>query len=546
MKFLSLMLCFSILLAVSACQNKTLGSGEMPQRRVTEASKSGASESSQSNNQTLTPQAESPLPFLLPSSQPTSLILLPDVENSASFLQARVLGVYSNSAVIRWEPFKDASYYQVFVNNSSQTGRLTSVVHTLSKLSPDTRFMIQVVAFDNTDKKIALSSLIEIKTQPNVSRGGGASSGAPVVISTPAPIETPIVKFIEAQQSIQYEGINYASQALAFNPVTKHKVFSLVPGIVRSVDENQELSWERDIGEQIATSPVISTTGDIFIGTLDGRVLSLSSDGYISWELFLEDNAFIVGLALNEDQSLLYATTHTGSVFAVDIYGGYLRWQRPLTSEFENASTLSAYGDILIGDTSGSWFLIDHETERLSWTYSSPITEKTAMGIALEDRYYLTFETSGLRCVNKQGYLLWSFDESGVVGSPVIDEKGYVYVATTDSKIVIFDALGKIAKRIALPQMATGHMLLDSEGNLYVLTANKLLVYNSEAYQIIEANLDTYVPGALTADHNNLWLLSSLGQLISFPLESAFSKEALWPKTYSNASNTNMFKREAF
>ena len=493
---------------------------------------------------------QSPLPLTpLPGSDsfPVSqeVIVLPE-HRDEELLISRVLHVSPDSLVLRWEPLPQVAYYQISVNGVLDEKRITSVVFTLSDLFADRIAKIQVIGFDKKGLQIASSHVMEVKTpaMPIGGRGGGASNFVqPIPSPTGNPV--PVVERIEVEQAFRYQGFNYSDQGFVLEPTRRLLIFALAPGILRAIDQSLELEWEIDLGSYVSGAPVSSSWGDTFAGTLDGRVVAVSSFGTLIWETELDEgDVFIRGIALNENNGLLYVTTHTGSLYAIDMYGGEVRWQRVLSTGFLNPPVINASGDVLVGDVEGNWFFLDAETELQTWTYRSTINEKTSLGIALDGLFYLSFQETGLRCVDQKGHLIWSFDEAGVLGSPVIDEKGQIYFVTNQKELIVIDTWGKIIQRISLPSQASGHLLLDKEHNLYVATPEEILVFNQNGYQIGRADLEETAPGSLIAVDDSLWLMGALGNIMQYPMFHALSPYALWPRSYGQTTNQNIFKRE--
>ncbi len=505
-------------------------------------SKNSALDQSSSQNLT-TKSPSSPLPIPTARPTPQEVIILPSKSQDTVLLTPRVLHVSSGSLVLRWEPLSQVTYYQISVNDVLNEKRITSVIFALNDLLVDHIAKIQVLGFNNKGLQVASSHVMEVNIPAlPISGRGGSSQGKDI-----QPVPTPTVGIIEVQQSFKYQGFNYAEQGFVLEPTRELLLFALAPGILRAINQDMEIDWEFDAGDYISGAPVSTSWGRTFVGTLDGRVIAIDSYGGVTWEKQLEEGEVVIqGLAVNENDGLLYLTTHTGSLYAIDVYGGYVHWRRPLSDGFDNPPVISASGDVLVGDTMGNWFLIDSETELQAWNYSTAITEKTSLGIALDGLFYLSFEESGLRCVDKRGHLIWSFDEAGVVGSPVVDARGYIYFITTQQKLVVIDTWGKVLRRLFLPSPATGHLLLDEQQNLYVVTAEDLLVFNEDGYRVGRADLEESVPGALGSLNGSLWLMGSLGGIMQYPMYSPLSPYALWPRSYGATSNQNMFKREGF
>jgi len=172
-----------------------------------------------------------------------------------------------------------------------------------------------------------------------------------------------------------------------------------------------ELLWQKDIGKQIQSRPSFGRDGRIYVGDYNGCVYSFDREnGSKVWERCFEGIAGVDWLtnvegstaymAVEEKDELVFVTSFTGYLYALDGETGEIEWKVKLGKPYifggGAASTPLVDVDmqrVYVGGPEGIW-AVDAITGDVAWHHetktqcgSSPTSVKDAVAIACEDGY---------------------------------------------------------------------------------------------------------------------------------------------------------------
>jgi len=174
-----------------------------------------------------------------------------------------------------------------------------------------------------------------------------------------------------------------------------------------------ELKWKYIAGGQIESSPAIGSDGTIYFTAQDLNLYAVSPDGSLKWKFKVTEaiTLFLSSPALAKDDTVYF----TGSRFEGEegnefLYAvnpdGKLKWNFEANGKDVTMPAVAEDGTIFIGATT------------INYT---------------EDRGYIVGE-SYVQAIDPEGELKWEFKirDDDIVGAPVIDEVGDVYVSASD------------------------------------------------------------------------------------------------------------------
>jgi outer membrane protein assembly factor BamB len=180
----------------------------------------------------------------------------------------------------------------------------------------------------------------------------------------------------------------------------------------------------------IRSSPAIDSKGFIYVGSEDGSLYAIDTNGIIRWAF--PTGAGITSSPATDEGGIIYFGSMDGHVYAVDSNGN-LKWRFPaagagaigsITSS--PAISKSGLSTVYIGDDNGELFALDANT----------------------------------------GALIWIFQGSGspIRSSPSIDSKGIIYVGSDDGKVYAVDANGNQKWAFATGGNVRGTTAISSDG----------------------------------------------------------------------------------
>ena len=274
-------------------------------------------------------------------------------------------------------------------------------------------------------------------------------------------------------------------------------------------------------GELTATPTIDSTANRIYIGVSNHNFIAVNRlTGVVEWSYFA-DAPIRNSAVVTSDRKLVFATER-GTIYGFDLNNitdpAEPTWQISLNS-FPSAIALDNDGFIYIGTGYGNLLKIVMPT-------------------------------------NQSASIVWQKQlEGAIVGSPVIDANGTLYIGSLYAKLYsidiqsgdvkwIFDAQGSIYSTLAISDAGNIYIATDY-GEVYCLDPDKNILWNYNLHETIEAPLlyyeSTLFVGTLRNQviglYDGIEPLQSINQSKPLKLVS-INKEPIWPTFQGNNQRT--------
>lgn len=192
-----------------------------------------------------------------------------------------------------------------------------------------------------------------------------------------------------------------------------------------------------------STTPIVHD-GLVISGYADGFLVALYLDtGEEVWELDLRngqrDFVDVDGQAVVVGQ-WLYAASHAGGLYALNLTDGAVRWRAEITG----ASTPLIVGDTLYTTTAGRYVMaLNRQDGRVLWRYRHDENTPSALTRlnnylsygGSESGFYLVDRTSGLPLVQ--------FDPGVGFNSPVTFDGAYLYAMSNGGTLYAFEVMAR-------------------------------------------------------------------------------------------------------
>ncbi|MDP7186591.1 MAG: PQQ-binding-like beta-propeller repeat protein [Paracoccaceae bacterium] len=223
------------------------------------------------------------------------------------------------------------------------------------------------------------------------------------------------------------------------------------------------LAWATDIGEgngrrHRVTAEPVADRGRIFAMDSIGVVSALNAEGTVLWQTSLgnaAEQADASGGGLAVDGNTLYAASGQGSLYALDVETGDIRWEQALDAAGVAAPTVAGSIVYIVGGDSRAW-AIDAGTGRINWTISGAPSEQSFVGGASpaigRTLAIFPFSNGDVQAVFRRGgFNRWNVNVGGrregfavsgiseITAGPVLDS-GRVYVGNASGRIVALDS----------------------------------------------------------------------------------------------------------
>ncbi|MEW6554015.1 MAG: PQQ-binding-like beta-propeller repeat protein [Actinomycetota bacterium] len=256
--------------------------------------------------------------------------------------------------------------------------------------------------------------------------------------------------------------------------------------------------WRYDAAAGLSSMPSVSGAG-IFLGTQDGRVLSVSPEGETNWEV-------VVGGTVNSTPipvgDRVYFGSSDRSLYCVDAAGGSVLWSFEALGPVEVSPCIDA-GQVFAVSVEGDLFALDERDGRLLWTYRTQGVP-VACPAAADGKVFLAGEFE-LHCADAQsGKVLWEYPTAAAVISNLAVRGNQLLVLYGvpggDASIVsLDDRTGDLLWQTSAGAAAEWTWLYASNEDAYYGGAGGLRAVAIESgIPSLERDLEGVLPGTMT------------------------------------------------
>jgi len=195
--------------------------------------------------------------------------------------------------------------------------------------------------------------------------------------------------------------------------------------------------WEYATGGKIESSPAIDASGNIYVGSQDNNIYAIDKNGNLIWKYATDDEVFsspTIG-----DEGTVYVGSADGRLLALNSDGSR-KWQKTFIEDL--VSLYKVYTSPAIGSNGiiymdvGSYLYAFHQDGTERWKCevsleSFALTRVPSPAVGSDGTVYVG--GLSLHAVTAKGSLKWKHDleTEDVCSSPVIDSDGTLYFGTT-------------------------------------------------------------------------------------------------------------------
>jgi len=198
-------------------------------------------------------------------------------------------------------------------------------------------------------------------------------------------------------------------------------------GRIYAINSNGTLKWNYQTGGFIISSPAIGADGTIYVGSSDGRVYAINPNGTLKWTFLTEDNVYsspVIGL-----DGTIYVGAYECRLYAINP-NGTLKWSFPGDGSFHSSPAIGNDGTIYAAGGGHLYAINADGTERWRRGGLPGASAFHSPAIGADGTIYVgTVEEKTLFAINPNGTLRWSLATgAAVLCSPAIGPDGTIYV----------------------------------------------------------------------------------------------------------------------
>lgn len=238
------------------------------------------------------------------------------------------------------------------------------------------------------------------------------------------------------------------------------------------------LKWMRMIGSEgysIHSSPAIDDDGTVYVGSSDGNLYAINSDGTEKWS-YLAGGIYNSSPAVGSDGTVYIGTT-TSKLLAVNP-DGTQKWEYSVGGAIHSSPALGSDGTIYFGCNDFNLYALNPDGSFIKWTVPTGGEVSSSPSIGSDGTIYVGSDDGYLYAVNPDGSEKWKRqhpDGNGAIRvSPAIADNGSLYFGDSFGKLHSVSTGGGYETPIAMTgpirssaAISADHYY-DSRGTVYV------------------------------------------------------------------------------
>jgi outer membrane protein assembly factor BamB len=199
-----------------------------------------------------------------------------------------------------------------------------------------------------------------------------------------------------------------------------------------AVDLLGRLHWHKRTASHVRGAPAIHPSGLVIIGTTEGSLIALHSDGTLEWEVQL--GATLEGAASVDDEGRIYVGTGRGELVQIDSSGAVL-WRFQIGDEVRATPAIGHDGTVIVGSYDANIYAIS-PSGAARWKLATGGRVRASARIDAEGRIYVGSQDNFLYCIDASGSVLWRYNVGQDVDSTVeIGSDGTIYFGSDDGGV---------------------------------------------------------------------------------------------------------------
>jgi hypothetical protein len=235
----------------------------------------------------------------------------------------------------------------------------------------------------------------------------------------------------------------------------KNILFAFEPGIMLHFEDSLSNDYYikdiNRINERVVTSPSYSTDSLLFIGTLDGKIVSahLSNFSEVLWEFECGDS-ILSDIVIDENDNLIFGC-NDNYLYSLDIEGN-LNWKFNVGDKIKSTAALGLDSTIVFGADNGYLYKLNNNGKEI-WNYKIEGAIKSSPVIDFYGNIYFGSADGNLYSLSTNGNLNWKFNtDAKKEPFASLGNNGLVYVNDGLNMMYALDISGNIKWYFKLAQ----------------------------------------------------------------------------------------------
>ena len=225
------------------------------------------------------------------------------------------------------------------------------------------------------------------------------------------------------------------------------------------------LKWTFSCGAAIVSSPAIGSDGTIYVGSSDGKLYAINSDGSRKWE-FNTRKQVVSSPAIGADGTI-YVGSKDNKLYAIRSNGN-IKWTYATGGWIESSPAIGADGTIYVGSHDRNLHAINPNGSR-KWVFSTGGVVYSSPAIGADGTIYVGSKDNKLYAIRPNGSMKWTYATGGwIESSPAIGADGTVYIGSSDCKLYAINIDGYKKWDFTTSGWVESSPAIGADGTIYV------------------------------------------------------------------------------
>ena len=308
-----------------------------------------------------------------------------------------------------------------------------------------------------------------------------------------------------------------------------------------SVTKQGALNWVLYLGSEVRSTPAVSQDGTIYVGA-GSQFYSINPDGEINWQVGT-GGLIWSSPALASDGTVYVLSSDTLYAYAND---GAELWAYKAERFSSSSPTIGGNGVIYFPATDGYIYAINPDGS-LKWRYlTGDGIYFSSVALGHDETVYVGSGDGHLYALNSEGNLLWRYaDRLTFYGSPVVDSQGNIYTTSFAGSLFALERNGQLLweyKNESRGYFVYSSPVLGADGTVYV-GSRDTDIHAIDSNGTLKWTYETYgwVNSTAAIDDSGLLLIGSDdGFIYAINTQSMGLANGFWPKKgFDNQHTSN-------
>jgi outer membrane protein assembly factor BamB len=234
-----------------------------------------------------------------------------------------------------------------------------------------------------------------------------------------------------------------------------------------------KLKWSFATDWTVRSSPAIGSDGTIYVGSYDGKLYAINSDGTEKWNFTAESG--IGGSPAIGFDNTIYIGSWDQKFYAINP-DGTEKWNFMTGSAIDSSAAIGPDGTIYVGSHGNNLYAINPDgTEK--WHFSTGSSVRSSPAIGSDGTIYVGSLDYNLYAINSDGTEKWSYTTGWHIetSSPAIGLDGTIYVGSRDNKLYAINPDGSEKWNFVTDDEVESSPAIGSDGTIYIGSFDKKL-----------------------------------------------------------------------